>query len=92
MDRQFFEVTVTTDSSNGVARQRNAMIRRDQVASSVDIDGESLADRARVMITLAQPEDYVNTDDDVGGVVRASRTLFVQEDYTQVKQLVMAES
>lgn len=87
MPREFFEVTVVSDSADTSAKIRKACVRIDQVATFIDIDCQGPSDRAKTKITLIESDDYANTDDDTGGVVHGSRTLFVQEDYQSILSL-----
>ncbi|MFM0632687.1 hypothetical protein [Paraburkholderia xenovorans] len=76
---KFIEVTIVSDSADTSGHARKASVRADQITSFVDISAEKFSGHPLVRISLAEPHDFLNSDDEAGGVVRAQRTIFVQE-------------
>ncbi|MDN7901472.1 MULTISPECIES: hypothetical protein [Burkholderia cepacia complex] len=83
---KFFEVTIVSDSDDTLVHARKALIRPDEVTCVVDVSAAKYAGEPGVKITLEQSNDYVNEDDDAGGVVQARRTIFALESYEAIKQ------
>ncbi|MFX1767997.1 hypothetical protein PWP93_36620 [Paraburkholderia sp. A1RI-2L] len=83
---KFFEVTIVSDSDDTLANARKALIRPDQVTCVVDVSAAKYAGEPKAKISLEQSNDYVNEDEDGGGVVHARRTIFVLESYEAIKQ------
>ena len=92
MRENFVEFTVVVDSSDSLARPRKGSFAPSQIVGFIDIDNQGPAERALTKITLLESDDYINTDDEIGGVVRASRTLYVQEAYEEVKAILSRAS
>jgi len=88
----FIEVTVVSDSSDPLARPRKALLRADWITSVVDISSGEYMDEAITSIGTREPVDFVNDDDEAGGVVRAERTFVVQESYQTVRAMLEAAS
>jgi hypothetical protein len=85
---KFIEVTIVSDSADTSAHARKASVRADQITSFVDISAEKFSGHPLVRISLAEPHDFLNSDDEAGGVVRAQRTIFVQESYETIQRLL----
>lgn len=90
MTKPFLEFTITADSDDTRAGTRKGSFLVELIASFVDVSGGQYKDEAKVKLTLTEPGDFVNSDDDVGGVVRCQRTVFVKEDYATVKKMIEA--
>jgi hypothetical protein len=88
MLNRFIEVTIVSDSSDTSAHARKACVRADQITSFVDVSGDKYAGLPQVKVSLAEPNDYVNDGDEAGGVVRAQRTIYVQESYETIQRLL----
>lgn len=88
MKPQFIELTITADTGDALAAPRKGLIRFDQITSVVDISSGNFTGPARTQLTLEEEIDYQNEDDEAGGVIRARRSLCVQEDYETVKQRI----
>lgn len=85
---RFIEITVVTDSSDALASPRKALLQADRITSVVDVSSGKYATGVLTSIGTDEPNDFVNDDDEVGGVVRAERTLFVQESYQVVRTML----
>lgn len=88
---QFVELTVITDSDVTTIGPFKGSFRAELIASFVDISGVKKGPAAmlmKTMITLTEPGDLVNSDDETGGVVRTQRVIYVQESYDEVKKLL----
>lgn len=91
----FVELTVITDSDvSNIAGPFKGSFRPELIASFVDIYEHNEEKRRpaaklmKTMITLTEPGDFVNSEDDTGGVVRTQRMIYVQESYDEVKKLL----
>lgn len=87
---KFFELNIVADSTDTSARIRRGSFRADQVTSFIDVSGDGNSGGAQTKVTLAEPDDFVNDDDETGGVVRGQRTLYVQESYDDVASLLLS--
>lgn len=85
MKPHFIEFTITSDSNGPLVIPRKGMVRHDVITSVVDVSSGDYRAGTNTEITLQEETDYVNDADEVGGVVRGLRTLYVQEDYETVK-------
>lgn len=82
----FIEVTIVADSADTMANVRKASVRRDQIASFVDVS--AALGNANVKISLAEPDDFINGDDETGGVAHRRRTIYVQETYAIIRAAI----
>ncbi|KKI36156.1 hypothetical protein VI03_25660 [Burkholderia vietnamiensis] len=83
-------MTIVSDSGDTLMHARKASIRLDQITSFVDVSEARGATRAKVKVGLQDPSDFINDDDEVGGVVHGRRTIFVLESYDDIKQAIAA--
>jgi hypothetical protein len=88
MPKPFLEFSITADSDDTWAGTRRGSFLVELIASFVDVSGQQFEDGTKVKLTLTEPGDFVNSDDEVGGVVRCQRTVFVKEDYATVKMMI----
>ncbi|WER48611.1 hypothetical protein CupriaWKF_27970 [Cupriavidus sp. WKF15] len=84
------EVTIVWDSTDPEPGPRRGSLRADQITSFVDVSARRDALGSQVHLVLAQPHDYVNEEDDAGGVVRAQRELYVLESYDMIREELRA--
>lgn len=87
--KRFLSLTVTSDSSDVLVSPRKMLLRADLVASVVDISAGGYSMGAITSITTTEPQDYINDDDDTGGVVHGVRTLAVQESIETVQGFLL---
>ena len=57
-------------SSDPLARPRKALLRADWITAVVDVSSGEYVDGAITSIATQEPADFVNDDDETGGVVR----------------------
>jgi len=88
--KHFVEVTVVTDSADVLTSPRNVLLRADRITSVMDVSSGDYMTGVLTSIGTDEPGDFVNDDDEVGGVVRAERKLFVQESYQTVRTMLEA--
>jgi hypothetical protein len=89
VNTEFIEVTIRSDSTESTgAPTRKGSIRIDQIATYVDLQEFYGETGIRTKITLLEPDDRLGDDGDDRAVLRAARTLHVEESYEQVKKLV----
>ena len=86
----FIEVTVVTDSADPLAHPRKAVLRADRVTCIVDISAALYASGGLTQVCTEEPADFINEDDETGGVVRAERSFHVLEPYVTVRNLLDA--
>lgn len=86
----FIEITVVTDSQDTLVKPRKALLRVDRITSVSDVSEGQYINNVLTMIGTDEPGDFINTDDEAGGVVRAERSLFVQESYQAVRNMIEA--
>ncbi|WP_454727694.1 MULTISPECIES: hypothetical protein [Cupriavidus] len=92
MPIKFIELNVVSDSADTSAKVRKGTFRADQVVSFLDVSSDGHHGGTKTKITLAEANDYVNDEDETGGVVRGQRTIYVQESYDDVAALVLAST
>lgn len=90
--RHFIELTILSDSADTLSIPRLAMLRVDQITSVVDVSEANYATGVKTMILTEEPFDFLNEDDETGGVVRAARIVYVRNFYTEVRSKISAAS
>ncbi|MDO9236184.1 MAG: hypothetical protein Q7U28_09165 [Aquabacterium sp.] len=85
---KFLPLTVISDSSDSLISPRKMLLRVDLVASVVDVTSAGYVMGAITSITTTEPQDFINDDDEVGGVVHGVRTIAVQESIETVRSLL----
>lgn len=85
---KFVEVTILNDSSSPLVSPRKGLIRADRITSVIDISSGNYAMGAITEVTLLEPCDGINTDDEVGGVIHAYRQLSISESYEEVRDML----